>query len=146
VFLLGRDRHLLSCPASTRRRTTVAGGYRDGGSLEQSNRCSVEAVQEPEVAGSSGEVVVADDKPGVIVVVVAAAGVAAAEVVGEEMATWKSVASRPWNPGGSSASCNDCQELVKGQVRLLGQRCSEATRCGIVEACSFDLQVEVASS
>ncbi len=143
MFLLGRDRHLLSCPASTRRRTTVAGGYRDGGSLEQSNRCSVEAVQEPEVAGSSGEVVVADDKPGVIVV---AAEVAAAGVVGEVMATWRWVASRPWSPGGSSAGCNDCRELVKGQVRLLGQRCSEATRCGTVEACSFDLQVEAASS
>jgi hypothetical protein len=100
-------------------------------------------VQELEAAGRSDEVVVADDKPGVIVV---AAGVAAAEVVGEEMATWKWVARRPWSPGGSSASCNDCQELVKERVRLTEQRCSEATRCGTVEACSFDLQVEAASS
>lgn len=143
MFLLGRDQHLLSCPASTRRQTTVAGDCQDEGSLEQSSRCSVEVVQEPEAAGKTGEVVVADDKPGGTVV---AAGVAAAGVVGEEMATWRWVASRPWSPGGSSAGCNDCRELVKGQVRLLGRRCSEATRCGTVEACSFDLQVEAASS
>lgn len=108
-----------------------------------------EEEREPKAGDSSDERAAAvADKLGALAaaVVAAAAAEAAVAIVGAATATWTWGASRPWSLADSFVNCIYCQEQAMELAQMLEQTCSAADRCGTAEPCSFDLQVEAASS